>query len=66
MGQTNAFENESEMLEKNNYLNQGLTESKNIFCNNIGILFSSCKQKFLRLFINYWPRRFRQGMESMS
>ena len=65
MGQTNAFENESEMLEKNNYLNQGLTESKNIFCNNI-ILFSSCKQKFLRLFINYWQRRFRQGMESMS
>ena len=42
MGQTNVFENESEMLEKNNYLNQGLTESKNIFCNNI-ILFSSCK-----------------------
>ena len=31
MGQANDFENESELLEKNNYLNNYLTESKNIY-----------------------------------
>ena len=33
MGQSNDFEEEPEISDKNNYLNYDLTESKNIFYN---------------------------------
>jgi len=40
MGQTNSIEDETEFLEKNNYLNYDLTESKNKLYNYLYI--SSC------------------------
>jgi hypothetical protein len=44
MGQTNTFDEEPEISDKNNYLNYDLTESNNIFSNyNI---FFSCKQEY--------------------
>ena len=65
MGQTNDYENEQEIYTRHNYSHYDITESKNIFCKYI-ILFFSRKQKFLRLFINYWKRWFWQSMESLS
>lgn len=39
MGQTNTFEEEPEISDKNNYLKYNLTESKNIFSNNNFLFF---------------------------